>query len=414
MVRVIFVAFVLLALLGDARVFLFVMNRFVYGSHREEKSPWQFLFWVVPPLLLLLTALFWPVNQWIERLMSTSFVERVTPNRVEEIARSLLWAKIGAAWLIIAAAIGGYWVLDRIRVIAFGEPPIAGIRDLPAEVIALRRAHVPFAWVRRLGAHNDVYDIEVTKHEIVIDDLPAVFDGYRIAFLTDTHITGMMRRAFYREVVKQTLDFAPDAILLGGDLVTFSRDIPLMVEFLGELRAADGVFAVLGNHDIWAGSDRIQELLTARGVQYVTNRSILLTRGGETLPLVGIDEVYRGMPDVDRAFAGVDPGPCIGISHHPDVIDLLDGRRIDLLLCGHTHGGQIRFPFFGAVVVPSMHEAEYASGFHRVRGVLMYVSRGVGAIPPLRILCKPEVATFVLRRGRRANDRETLGSLAGN
>ena len=412
MVRIVFAAFVVLALLGDARVFLFVMNRFVFGSHREEKSPWQFLMYVVPPALLLLTLLFWPLNLWIDRLMSTRFVERMAPERMEEIAFGLLLAKVGAAWLIIAAAIGSYWVLERIRVLAFAPPQPSGIRDFPPKVIALRKAHVPFAWVRRLGAHNDVYDIEVTRHEVIIDDLPDPFDGYRIAFLTDTHITGFMRERFYREVIAQAMAFEPDVILLGGDLVTFSRDIPLMVELLGELRAPDGVIAVLGNHDIWAGSERIMELLTAKGVTYITNRSILLRRGASRLPLIGIDEMYRGSPDVASAFDGIAEQPCIAISHHPDIIDLLDGRRIDLLLCGHTHGGQIRFPFFGPVVVPSVHEGEFASGFHRVRRVLMYVSRGVGAIPPLRILCRPEVATFVLRQGQRSHDRETFPGLA--
>lgn len=411
MLRLVFSVFVLLALLGDARVFLFVMNRFVFGDHRDEHSPWQWMMYVVPPVLLFLTTLFWPLNMWIDRVMSTRLMERMTPDRFEDVAVSILLAKLGGAWLIIAAAIGSYWVLERIRVIAFAPTPIPGVRDLESSIIALRKAHVPFAWVRRLGAHNDVYDIEVTRHELNVDDLPPAFDGYRIAFLTDTHITGLMRKAFFQEVVKQALASKPDIILLGGDLVTFTRDIPLMTEILGDLHARDGVYAILGNHDIWAGPQQIQDLLTARGIQYLTNRSVVLARGGDKLPLLGIDEMYRGKPDVERAFAGVD-GPCIGISHHPDIIDLLDGRRLDLLLCGHTHGGQIRFPFFGPVVIPSVHEGEFAQGFHRVRRVLMYVSRGVGAIPPLRILCRPEVATFVLRRGQRAHDREAFANLA--
>lgn len=412
MVRAVFAAFVVLALLGDARVFLFVMNRFVFGSHRHEKSPWQFLMYAVPPVLLILTLLFWPLNIWIDRLMSTRIVERAIPERIEELALSILLAKLGASWLIIAAAIGSYWVLDRVRVLAFGAPPPAGIRDLPSEIIALRKAHVPFAWIRRLGAHNDVYDIEVTRHEVFVDDLPAAFDGYRVTFLTDTHITGFMRRAFFEEAVKQAMKTDPDVIILGGDLVTFTRDIPLMGEVLGSLRARDGVFAILGNHDIWAGAEQIIELLSARGITYVTNRSVILARGSDRLPLLGIDELYRGNPDIAAAFQNVPEGPCIGVTHHPDMIELLDGRRIDLLLCGHTHGGQIRFPFFGPVVVPSKHEGEYASGFHRLRGVLMYVSRGIGAIPPLRILCRPEVATFALHRGQRAHDREAFPALA--
>ena len=414
MLRIVFFVFVVLALLGDARIFLYIMNRMVFGSHRHEKSEWSFLMYVVPPLLLFLTALFWPLNTWIDRLMNTRLVERVTPDRIEDIASSPLLAQIGAIWLIVAAAVGAYWVLDRLRVIAFGEPPLAGIRNLPSEVIALRKAHIPFAWVRKLGAHNDVYDIEVTRHEVLIDDLPEAFDGYRIAFLTDTHVTGFMRKQFYREVVSQAMKLDPDLVLLGGDLVTWGRDIPLMGEvLLTGLNARDGVFGVLGNHDYWAGAEAVTKTLAEHNVQLLTNRSTLLTRNGQTLPLVGIDERYRGTPDPERAFAGLDPSaPCLGVSHHPDIIDLLGSNRLDLLVCGHTHGGQIRFPFFGPVVVPSMHEGAFAEGFHRVGAVLMYVSRGVGAIPPLRILCRPEVATFTLRRGNRTYDREAIGSLA--
>jgi predicted MPP superfamily phosphohydrolase len=402
-VRATFLAFVLLALLGDVRIFLFVMNRFVWGTTREEKNPWGWLIWVVPPLLLVLTALFWPVNQWIDRLLAVPAIEKITPDRFEEIAWSLARAKLGAAWLIAAAAVGSYWLLERIRINYIGIPPLAGIRTLPSEIVRLRRAHVPFASLRKLGAHNDVYDIEVTRNEIVIDDLPEAFDGYRIAFLTDTHVASFLRRTFYRAVVDQVRAFDPDLILLGGDFVSFHRHIPLLRDrLLDGLTARDGVFAVLGNHDYWSGPQDVMDAMTACGVRFLTNAHVMLARGAATLPLCGIDEVYRGKPDPAAAFASIDAArPCLAISHHPDIIDILPRRRIDLLLCGHTHGGQIRFPFFGAVVVPSMHEAEYASGFHRLGPVLVYVSRGIGSIPPLRILCRPEVATFTLRRGHR-------------
>jgi predicted MPP superfamily phosphohydrolase len=366
--RVVFALFVLLALLGDARIFLFIMNRVVFGSHRHERSPWHFLMYAAPPVLLVLTALFWIVGRWFDR-----------PNEAP------LLASVGATWLIIAAALGGYWILDRIRVNVFGVPPLVGIRTLPSEV-------------QKTHAINVAYDIEVTRHEIFIDDLPEALDGYRIAFLTDTHVAPIVPRRFYDEIVSEVTRFDPHLILLGGDFVTWHRHIPLLAEVLiANLRARDGIFAVLGNHDYWAGADDVIAAMSAYGVRFLTNTSVALP-----LPVVGIDEIYRGNPDVDRAFANVDPnGPCIGISHHPDVIDLLAGRRIDLLLCGHTHGGQIRFPFFGAVVVPSRHEADYAAGFHRVGNVLMYVSRGIGSIPPIRILCRPEIATFVLRSGHR-------------
>jgi len=405
LVHIIFAVFVLMALLGDVRIFLFVLNRAVFGSHREEQTPWGWLIYTVPPLLLILTALFWPLNRWMERLMSTPFAERITPERLGEMPWSIATAKIGAAWLIIAAAVGGYWLLERIRVLAYPEPPLVGIRTQPSDVVRLRKEHVPFAFLRRLGAHNDVYDIEITRHEVIVDDLPPRFDRYRIAFLTDTHVASFVRRDFYREIVAQVQRFDPDAVLLGGDFVTWRRHIPLMAEVLfSDIRARDGIFAILGNHDYWAGAEEVMSAMSARGVQFITNRSVRLSRGGETLPLVGIDEMYRGKPDAMRAFEGVGADePCIAVSHHPDIIDLLGGRRIDLLVCGHTHGGQIRLPFFGALIVPSRHEGEFAAGFHRVGRVLMYVSRGIGAIPPVRILCRPEVATFTLRRGHRTS-----------
>jgi predicted MPP superfamily phosphohydrolase len=392
-----------LALLGDARIFLFVLNRMVFGNHREEKSPFRFLLWTVPPILLYLTLLFRPVHHWVVRLAAWEPVERMTPESFERVIWSIFWAKLGAGWLFIAAGVGLYWVVDRVRVLTLHEPAPAGTRTLPSVVIRLRKRHVPSALLRRLGAHNDVYDIEVTHHEVFIADLPQAFDGYRIVFLTDTHVARFVRRAFYETIIDQSNRFDPDIILLGGDFVSFHRHIPLVPEvLLAGLRARDGMFAVLGNHDYWAGAEEVKAAMTSRGVEFIINKVVRLRRDGAELPLFGIDELYRGEPDVDGVFAQLQPGPRIGVTHHPDLIDELDRRRIDLLLCGHTHGGQIRFPFFGAVVVPSRHESRYASGFHRVNGVLMYVSRGIGAIPPIRILCKPEVATFTLRRGQSA------------
>lgn len=396
MIRPLFFTLLALALLGDARIFLFVANRFVFGSHRHEKNPWHWLLYATPPLLLALTILFWPLNRWIHWLAAHETIEKLTPDRIERVPWSPVLANIGGAWLLIAASIGLYWIVDRLRVLYLREDEIAGTRTLPSEIIKLRKAHIPFAWLRNLGAHNEVYDLEITRHEVLIDGLPKDLDGYRIAFVTDTHVASFMRRGLYREVVQQVARFEPDLVLLGGDFVTWERHIPLMAEVLTGLAAHDGVYAVLGNHDYWADGDAVIAALTAKGARFVINRSVAIRRGEATLTLIGIDEVYRGEPDLDAAFAGVE-GVRIGLSHHPDIIDLMDGRRLDLLVCGHTHGGQIRFPFFGSIVVPSKHESRYANGFHRVRDVLMYTSRGIGAIPPLRILCKPEVATFVLR-----------------
>src|SRR5207249_8128070 len=103
-VRWVFAVFVLLALLGDARIFLFIMNRMVFGSHRQVRSLWSWLTYAIPPVLLILSALFWPVGRWIERLLSEPLVVRFTWAGLQDMAWSLALAKIGASWLIIAAA----------------------------------------------------------------------------------------------------------------------------------------------------------------------------------------------------------------------------------------------------------------------------------------------------------------------
>jgi predicted MPP superfamily phosphohydrolase len=399
MLRALFFALLPLALLGDARMFLFILNRVVFGGHKEERNPLNFLIWALPPILIGLTSLFWFLGRWIDLLLANPFVSRFTPERVEELMTTQRLAHAGAIWLLIAAAVGLYWVLDRIRINWLVDPRVPGTRTLPPELILMRKAHVPFASLRRLGAHNDIYDLEVTRHEVAVRNLPPEFEGYRIAFLTDTHVASFMRRGFYRECVAQVARFDPDLVLLGGDFVTWERHIPLMAELLlPGLAARDGVYAVLGNHDYWASADGVITVMTRRDIRFVINRSISIQRGEAAIHLLGIDEIYRGTPDVDAAFAGLPSSAVrLGLSHHPDVIRRLDGRRIDLLVCGHTHGGQIRVPFFGSVVVPSWHEARYAAGFSRRGDVLMYVSRGLGSVPPLRILCRPEVATFVLK-----------------
>jgi hypothetical protein len=349
--RALFAIFVALALLGDARIFLFVFNRYVYGSHREEESPHRWLLWIVTPLLAVATIFFLRY------------------------------------WSVVAAPVGLYWIVDRIRVLMRRDAELAG-------TVTYRPPRI-----RRRFLANDLYDLEVTRHEIFIDDLPEQANGLRIAFITDTHVAPFVRRDFYREIVRRVNAFDPHVVLFGGDFVSFRRHIPLAAEVLFEGLKATERYAVLGNHDYWSNAEDVQRELGARGVKFLMNEAVLLCGA---LPLTGIDEIYRGKPDVEKAFAGIEPiAPCIAISHHPDIIDLVESRRIDLLLCGHTHGGQIRVPFFGAIVIPSRHEGEFASGFHRVRNVLMYVSRGIGAIPPLRVLCRPEVATFTLRRGQR-------------
>ena len=370
-----------LGLVGNARIGLFILNRAVFKTREEKGDPMRWLLITIPPSLLLLTSLYW--FAWKEAS--------------EDHLSGLGLA--GWIWALLTGAVGLYWIIDR-ALHNWNEVQTPGTRTLGSEVIRLRKAHIPFAFLRRLGAHNDLYDLEISSHEVIVHDLDPAFQGYKIAFLTDTHVASFMRRGFYRVCVEQVRRAEPDLILLGGDFVSFRRHIPLMAELLlTGLEAHDGVWAVLGNHDYWSDPDGVVAAMTSRGVRFIVNRSVQIRREGATMDLVGIDEVYRGRPDLDAAFANADEKrPCLALSHHPDIVLKMGGRRVDLLVCGHTHGGQIRLPFFGPLVVPSKHEGRYAAGFHLEHGVRMYVSRGLGSIPPIRILCRPEIPVFTLLR----------------
>ena len=375
----VYFAVLLLALAGSARIGLFSLNRLVFGQqHDSDRMKW--LLRLIPLALIGLMALWIPLYFRIEN------------------GEESRWGVAGGIWMAFSLLIGIYWIAERAW--KHRHPRIvAGVHTHEPQIIKLRKAHIPYQFLRRLGAHNDIYDLEITSHDVFVHDLPPAFEGYRVAFMTDTHVASFMRRGFYREAVNQINARNVDLVLFGGDFVSWQRHIPLMSELLiTGLESKDGMFAVLGNHDYWAGADEIIAALTAKGVRFVVNRSIPISRDGQFIRLVGIDEIYRGEPDLDAAYEHVDAGNVVlALSHHPDIITTMRGRRADLMLCGHTHGGQIRLPFFGAIVVPSKHEGRYAAGFFRQDRVLMYVSRGLGAIPPIRILCRPEVPIFTLR-----------------
>lgn len=378
---IVFTALLVLALFGNTRVFLFSVNRVSFGNKRDRgEMKWALM--LVPPLLAAMMLLYLPAFRFLVRGEQEG-----------------LLAQAGIFWLSATALIGIWWIVEcgiRNRSAKRLPPRVA---DGGSEVIRLRRAHIPFKWLQRLGAHNDVYDLEITIWTLTIPDLPPQFDGYTIAFMTDTHVAGFMRRAFYRQCIDEIVRRDTDLVLFGGDFVTWKRHIPLMAETLTRgLIAPDGAWAVLGNHDYWSDRDGVIAALTARGVRFLVNQSVRVERDGAAIQVAGIDEIYRGEPDVAAAFRDVDERlPVIAVSHHPDIVDMVGNRHIDLLVCGHTHGGQIRLPYFGALVVPSVHEGRYASGFHQVADTLLYVSRGLGAVPPVRILCRPELPFFRLR-----------------
>lgn len=228
--------------------------------------------------------------------------------------------------------------------------------------------------------------IEVRRIQLPI----STGDGsLRLAVVSDIHIGangfGMERWRRTRTLIDQQ---KPDAILLLGDFVTSHHGTPALTEVLEGIHAPLGVYAVLGNHDHWAGAGEITHALKKHGVEVLTNRAVRLKHGQHELWLVGIDDLWSGKPDWQKAFRGVpSTASVILLSHNPDAVLAPQRERANLILSGHTHGGHIGLPLFhllsrvfGIALIPhSEYGARHPYGLHHEGTTWIYVTKGVTA-----------------------------------
>ncbi len=244
--------------------------------------------------------------------------------------------------------------------------------------------------------------IKLTKPDIRLKNLPPAWDGVRIAHLTDIHLGRLIGLDYVRQAVAMTNDAAPDIIVLTGDFVSQRRTINAEYgKALGQLRAREGKFAVLGNHDHWADAPGVVSMLASAGISMLTNAHRLLRRGGQGLCLAGVDDLWAGRPDLERALAGVGGNvPRILLCHNPDYAEeMASGPPVDLMLAGHTHGGQVRLPLLGQPRLP-VRWRKYAAGLAAGPRCPVYTCRGLGMVGiPIRLNCRPELAIVRLRRG---------------
>lgn len=232
--------------------------------------------------------------------------------------------------------------------------------------------------------------------------IPGITRPLRLVFLTDLHLGPYLGERELQRWVDATLRLEPDAVLLGGDLVdrNYRGDLAELAAHLPRLSAPLGVYAVLGNHD-HARFPRLTpmlELLETSGVELLVNSAV---RVRDDLVLTGLDDFRVGRPDMAAALAsaahlrGGGGGAVTLLSHNPDVIPELPGG-VDLVLSGHTHGGQVRLPFLGPVITSSAYGRRYASGWVD-DPMPAYVSRGLGVTSlPFRYDCPAELTHLTL------------------
>ncbi len=241
--------------------------------------------------------------------------------------------------------------------------------------------------------------VQLIQHDLALSERGDA-TPLRLAFASDLHIGPLTPPRLLDNAFRLLAEASPDVLVLGGDYVFLEVTAAMAREL--EARVAEVParikLAVLGNHDLWTHHHLIEEALQRAGCRVLINDAARLPAPHADFAIIGIDEPWTGRADGARAFAAAGDAPIkIAVSHAPEGLPFVEGRGARLLLCGHTHGGQIALPR-GPVVVHGPLGRRWPSGLHRLGDMQLFVSRGLGIVDvPLRAYAPSDVSLFTLR-----------------
>jgi len=242
-------------------------------------------------------------------------------------------------------------------------------------------------------------EVKLSRIDLLLPGLPEAFDGLRIAQVTDVHLPANHEAA--ARALELLAAERPDVVVHTGDLLERSTAADALVEFARQARGTLATFATMGNWEWWGGvvPALAREAYGAAGVQFLHNEHACLERDGARLAVVGLDDPVRGRPDPARALEGLDDATRLWLVHAPGLASGLPvARRASLVLAGHTHGGQIRFPPLPPLRIRG--SGPFIAGRYPVAAGTLYVSRGVGTSGiRARLNCPAELPILVLRSG---------------
>jgi predicted MPP superfamily phosphohydrolase len=240
--------------------------------------------------------------------------------------------------------------------------------------------------------------LTVEHRQIYLRRLPRELDGLRVVQLTDIHHSPFTSREQIERAVETANSLEPDIIALTGDYISKERAYAApCAELLGRLYARYGVYAVLGNHDHWTDAALITDLFRAEGIKVLVNEGMRFEKQGAAFWLAGVDDTMVGLEDLSLALAGSrDEEMKLLLAHNPIILRRAARADVDLVLSGHTHGGQVALRAEGSA--SSRARRRTLAGLARHGSTQIYVSRGLGTVVlPIRYGCPPEVSFLELR-----------------
>ncbi len=303
----------------------------------------------------------------------------------------ILSSLIGATFILFVVAIIYDLTLSISRRVPFYQERRRTIKiTFDAAMLIIAMSYIGF------GFYYGTKDPEVNDVVVNIKDFP--FNGFTIVQLTDVHVGRTVKRDFIEKIVAKTNAMHPNLVVITGDLYDLApNEIEDDLKPLKKLQAP--AYFVTGNHEYFHGIDPILESVSSLGITPLNNKAIRFGDNKNYFNLVGLSDIF-GMragklpPDADAAYQEVDQSkPTIVLSHQPRSIYLVKDKRCDLMLSGHTHGGQI-FPFSLLVKLAQ----PFIAGLHEfAKGKQIFVSRGTGYWgPPLRVFAPSEISRIVI------------------
>ncbi|MCG8650468.1 MAG: metallophosphoesterase [Pirellulales bacterium] len=295
------------------------------------------------------------------------------------------WPVLGIPWILWRPLWGLEWVdakrdVEVIRVDRVVDGPLAVTPACRFE------SRLPL---------NQLFDLSIERIELPVAGLPAKLEGYRLAHLSDIHLTGDVAPEYAKYVVDRATDWNPEMMALTGDIVDSQRCIAWLSEIFSAARARDGCYFILGNHDT--------RIVDSWQTRQAMDHAGWIDLGGRTLNknLKGVDSLLIGNEHPWYRRPVIDPSHQADfrllLSHSPDQLGWARRHQVQLMLAGHTHGGQGRLPLAGPLLSPSLHGSRYASGDFYKPPTTMHVSRGLGGVHLMRLFCRPELSLITLR-----------------
>jgi len=239
---------------------------------------------------------------------------------------------------------------------------------------------------------------KVNQVPISFNRLPSAFQGLRLVQFSDVHIGHYFAERHLLKIVEMIQSLRPDMICFTGDLVEQDGSVlQACIPVLSKLKAPLGKWAVPGNHDYRGNIHQVVEGLEKADFEVLINRNKKIIKEHQSITMIGVDDSLNGNPNMIKAISGTHENEFkILLSHIPDYADIAKHYPIDIQLSGHSHGGQIRIPFYGSVITP-IGAKKYIDGLYHIQdsNLVLYVNRGIGTtVMPLRFACRPEITLF--------------------